>query len=669
MAEWSIAAVLKTVVPKGTGGSNPSFSAKAGCDYSVAGLTFLWLSVNNNDLNYLQAEKISKSYRELPLFSSLSLSIGKSQKIALIAPNGAGKSTLLRILAGVESPDEGMVNSIQDLRIGFLDQDPSLLDHLTVIDQILWLLPDISETIKNYEEAILTGNPGMIEKASSEMDRLQAWDHEYRIKEVLTQLKITDLTQPVSQLSGGQRKRIALASVLIPQPDLLILDEPTNHLDLDMIEWLEEYLSRSHITVLMVTHDRYFLDRVCQEILEMENNILFRYKGNYQYFLAKRSERIELDLIQNDKAGAFLKKELDWVNRMPQARSSKARYRIDSFYKLKEETKRAYQAELSDINITASRLGKKVVDILGISKSFDHLQLFNNFSYKFQRFERIGIIGPNGVGKSTLLSVLTGLIQPDSGRVDVGSTVKFGLYKQEGIRFDPGERVIDMVMEIAEVVNLGPGRSMSAAQFLEYFLFPRKKQYDYISKLSGGEKRRLYLLTVLMKNPNVLILDEPTNDLDILTLNVLEDYLLRFQGSVILVSHDRYFMDKVVDHLFVFEGNGVIRDFPGNYSIFRDHREIQREKIATESKPKAKKEPTQPVQQKTRLTFKEKVEFENLTQQIENLEAEKRTLEREIDSGACTLDELNAKSVRIGEILTLIDQKEIRWLTLSEFPT
>ncbi|MCX6223292.1 MAG: ABC-F family ATP-binding cassette domain-containing protein [Bacteroidia bacterium] len=617
-------------------------------------------------MNYLQAEKISKSYRENSLFESLSLTVEKNQKLALIARNGAGKSTLLRILAKEEEPDSGMVNTVQGLTIGFLHQNPGLHDHLEVIEQVLFSLPHLSNAITNYEEAIASCDHDALDKAILEMDRLGAWDCETRIKEVLTQLKIGDLTQKVGELSGGQRKRIALATVLIPQPDLLILDEPTNHLDLDMIEWLEEYLSQSFITVLMVTHDRYFLDRVCTEILELNEKTLYRYKGNYQVFLDKRQERIEWDQKQSEKAGALMKKELEWVNRMPQARGTKAKYRIEAFEQLKEDSKKEYQAELGDINLLTRRMGKKVLDLYHLSKSFDDLLLFRDFSYKFQRFEKIGLIGPNGIGKSTLLSVLTGSMEPDTGRIDVGTTIKFGVYRQEGMEFDPEDKVIDVVRKIAEEIILGPGRSMSATQFLELFLFPRKVQYGLVSKLSGGEKRRLYLLTVLMTNPNFLILDEPTNDLDILTLNVLEDYLLRFAGCVIIVSHDRYFMDKVVDHLFVFEGSGVIRDFPGNYSIYRDNKEVERQQALREAAPKERKSKPKQEPVKGKLTFKEKVEFENLGKEIAALEEEKRDLENDLSSGLTSPDELHRKSLRIGDVMQLLDEKEMRWLELSE---
>ncbi len=617
-------------------------------------------------MNYLQAEKITKSYRENSLFESLSLTVEKNQKLALIARNGAGKSTLLRILAREEETDSGMVNTVQGLTVGFLKQNPDLQDHLEVIEQVLFSLPHLSKAIQDYEEAIAGGDHDLLDKAILEMDRLSAWDCESRIKEVLTQLKISDLTQRVGELSGGQRKRIALAAVLVPQPDLLILDEPTNHLDLDMIEWLEEYLSQSFITVLMVTHDRYFLDRVCTEILELNDKTLYRYKGNYQVYLDKRQERIEWDQKQADKASSVMKKELDWVNRMPKARGTKPKYRIEAFEQLREDSKKEYQAEIGDISFITRRIGKKVLDLYDLSKSFDDLLLFKDFSYKFQRFEKIGMIGPNGVGKSTFLSIITGAMQPDSGRIDVGTTIKFGVYRQEGIEFDPDDKVIDVVRKIADEIELGPGRSMSATQFLELFLFPRNVQYGLVSKLSGGEKRRLYLLTVLMTNPNFLILDEPTNDLDILTLNVLEDYLLRFAGCVIIVSHDRYFMDKVVDHLFVFEGSGLIRDFPGNYSIYRDQKEVERQQLIREAPLKEKKAKPKQEPAKGKLSYKEKVEFENLGNEIAALEQEKKMIENALSSGSTPADELHRMSLRIGEVISLLDEKEMRWLELSE---
>lgn len=619
-------------------------------------------------MNYLQAENISKSYGDNFLFEDLSMTIDKNQKVALIAKNGTGKSSLLRILSRIENPDTGAVNSKKDLTIGFLSQEPELNEKLTLLDQVMLNLPEVSHAISKYEKAVSSADANDLDLAIVEMDRLEAWTYESRVKEVLTKLKITRFEQPVSELSGGQRKRVALAQILVSEPELLILDEPTNHLDLDMIEWLEEYLGQSHMTILMVTHDRYFLDRVCTEILEMADKKLYKYQGNYQIYLRKRAERLELEQKRVDKANSLMKKELEWVRRMPKARGTKAKYRMDSFADLKAAAKKEYEPEQNEIQIESLRIGKKVLEIEGLCKSFGDLLLFKDFEYKFQRFERIGLIGPNGVGKSTFLQVITGSLPPDSGQAVKGSTVQFGFYEQTGIQFNPNDKVIDVVKEIAEVVHLGAGRSMSAGQFLDYFLFPPDMQYGFVSKLSGGEKRRLYLCTVLMRNPNFLILDEPTNDLDIMTLNVLEDYLLKFQGCVMIVSHDRYFIDKVVDHLFVFEGEGKIKDFPGNYSIYRDSVKMKAEK-SVKQEPKEKKTKVKLDPPKTKLSYKERLEFQKLEKELEELESEKSTLEEQIGTGNCSSDELIDKSARIGVIIDLMDEKEMRWLELSEFDT
>jgi ATP-binding cassette subfamily F protein uup len=621
-------------------------------------------------MNYLQAENISKSFGDLQLFEDLSFSIDRNQKIALIARNGSGKSTLLRILAGNEPADEGLVSCKNDLTIGYLPQEPELDDKLIALDQVMMNIPDLSEAIHRYEKALTGNNGDDLEKAIMDMDRLSAWDLESRVKEVLSKLKILDFEQPVKHLSGGQRKRVALAQVLVYQPDLFILDEPTNHLDLDMIEWLEEYLGQNHMTLVMVTHDRYFLDRVCTDILEIANKKIYKYRGNYLQYLALREERLLLEERKADKAASLMKKELEWVRRMPKARGTKPRFRIEAFSRLKNDAKKEYEAEQDDIQIESLRLGKKVLEIEGLTKTFGDKILFRNFRYNFERFERIGLVGPNGVGKSTFLKIITGQMKADGGKAIPGETVRFGFYEQEGINFNPEDKVIDMVKEIAEVVHLGKGRSMSASQFLEYFLFSPEMQYNYVSKLSGGEKRRLYLCTVLMRNPNFIILDEPTNDLDIMTLNVLEDYLLRFRGCVMLVSHDRYFMDKVVDHLFVFEGNGIIRDFPGNYSIYRDSIRLKEE---TDRKTDEKRHDGKTREKpkinlpKIKLTYKEKLEMQQLEKDIESLESEKSRLENELSSGNNTPAQLQEKSHRISEILELLNEKEMRWLELSEF--
>lgn len=618
-------------------------------------------------MNYLQAEHISKSYGDLLLFDDISLSVDKHQKIALIARNGAGKSTLLSILACKELPDAGAIHSRNGLSVGYLPQVPELQAEASVLSQVMVSLPEVSEVIQTYEQALRSHDHARLDAAMSEMDRLQAWDYESRVKEVLTRLNLTDFDKRIKHLSGGQKKRVALAAVLVAQPDLLILDEPTNHLDMKMIEWLEDQLSAHPVTLMMVTHDRYFLDRVCTDILELADGQLYAYQGNYQEYLDKRQVRIGLLQRSADKAASLMKKELEWVRRMPKARGTKAKYRMDAFAQLKESARLEIEPELGEIRIESLRLGKKVMEIENLSKAYDNHKLFEGFSYKFQRFERIGLIGKNGVGKTTFLETITGKMAPDTGQVDVGSTVRFGFYEQQGITFNQEDQVIDVVKRIAEVVHLGKGRSMSASQFLEYFLFPPELQYGYISRLSGGEKRRLYLCTVLMRNPNFLILDEPTNDLDIMTLNVLEDYLLHFAGCVMIVSHDRYFMDKVVDHLFVFEGNGVVRDFPGNYSIYRDYLADQPVPDQQQQKTKKEKPRNKSAEVRRKLSFKEKLELQQLDQELEEMNGEKDRLEKEISSGLCSPDELQQKSSRIGELITLLDEKEFRWLELSEY--
>jgi ATP-binding cassette subfamily F protein uup len=528
-------------------------------------------------MNYLQVENITKSFGDLVLFDNISISIHKDQKVALIAKNGAGKTTLLNIIAGIDSPDDGKVTFRNDIKVGYLEQMPYIDDKLTVMEHVFNSSKEIVAVIKDYEKALENDNKNQLEELLIKMDVLKAWDYEVKVNQILSKFKITNHDQIIGELSGGQKKRLALASILILEPDLLILDEPTNHLDLEMIEWLEVFLKKSKCTLLMVTHDRYFLDRVCTNIIEMDDNTIYNYKGNYTYFLEKREERILNQTAEVDKAKNLLKTEQDWMRRMPQARGTKAKYRIDAFYDLKDKASQKRDDSKVKLDVQTARLGKKIVEISNLSKSYGDLKLIENFSYKFQRFEKVGIVGKNGTGKSTLLNLINNTIQPDSGSIEIGETVVFGYYKQDGIQFDEGKKVLEVVQDIAEVVTLGDGFKMSVSHFLNYFLFPPEVQHSYVSKLSGGELRRLYLCTVLMKNPNFLILDEPTNDLDILTLDILEDYLKSFTGCVLIVSHDRYFMDKIVDHLFVFEGEGVVKDFPGNYSIYRDY-EIKKEK-------------------------------------------------------------------------------------------
>ncbi len=517
----------------------------------------------------LQAENLSKRWGELMLFENISFTVSEGRKVALIARNGTGKSTLLDLLAGKDSPDSGTITLTNSIRIGYFEQIPKLNFQHTVLDEVFETDNEKLNTVKAFEWAVAQNNQQQITEMSNKMDELEAWDAEVEIKQVLTQLKINNFEKPVGQLSGGQQKRLALAKVLINKPEMLILDEPTNHLDLEMIEWLEAYLGKSKSTLLMVTHDRYFLDRVCNEIIEMEDNRIYRYQGNYSWFLQKREERIASQQAEVAKAQNLLRTELEWMRRMPKARGHKAKYRVDSFYDLQKKAAQKTTDNSVDLTIKSARLGKKIVEMELLSKAFPGMPLIKDFSYKFSRFEKVGIVGKNGTGKTTLLNLITGRMQPDSGKIEIGQTIRFGYYRQEGISFNLKEKVIDAVNKIAEYILFEDGTKLTSAQLLTRFLFPPEMQYNYIEKLSGGERRRLYLCTVLMQNPNFLILDEPTNDLDILTLNVLEEYLTNFEGCVLVVSHDRFFMDKIVDHLFVFEGGGIITDFPGNYTSYR----------------------------------------------------------------------------------------------------
>ncbi len=618
-------------------------------------------------INYLSAENLTQHWGDVRLFDNISFGLSEGQKIALIARNGAGKTTLLNILGGLTPANEGTVTIRSGIQLGYLPQDPYLNVSHTVIEEVFNTNNEVVQTIKAYEQALEENNQTAIGDLIEKMDVLQAWDYEQRIKQILSQLKITRFDQPVAELSGGQQKRVALASILISEPDLLILDEPTNHLDLDMVDWLEQYLSKSKATLLMVTHDRYFLDRVCNEILELADETMYRYEGNYSYFLRKRQERIEMRQVEVEKARNLLKKEQDWMNRMPQARATKAKYRIDAFYDLKDKANQKSDLRNLELGISSARLGNKVVNFNNVSKSFDDLHLIQDFSYKFAPYEKVGIAGKNGTGKSTFLNLLTGALQPDQGEVETGETVVFGYYRQEGIKIDDDKKVIEVISDIAEDVSLGDGQRMSAAQFLRYFLFPNEMHYVPVSKLSGGEKKRLFLMTVLIKNPNFLILDEPTNDLDIFTLNVLEDYLQNFKGCVLVVSHDRYFIDKVTDHLFVFEGDGQIKDFPGDYTDYQDYRKEQdRLKIKEEKKaaPAPKPKPASPKAKK--LTFNEKRELEQIEQALENLETEKETLQNELNTGNLPTDVLIEKSAKLSQILEELEEKEMRWLELKE---
>lgn len=620
-------------------------------------------------ISFLQVENLSKRFGEQLLFEGISFGIGKNQKTALIAKNGMGKSTLLQIIAGKDIPESGSVIFRNDISIGYLQQNPDLNDNNTIFEEVFSSDSPILNIIKEYEKAIATNNLKQLELLIPQMDAQSAWDYDTTIKQILSELKVDTYEKKIANLSGGQKKRVGLAKVLISNPDFLILDEPTNHLDIEMTEWLENYLEKSNTTLLMVTHDRYFLDRVCSNIIEIDDFGIFNYEGNYSYYLEKRAQRIATRNATIDKARNLLRTEQEWMRRMPQARNHKAQYRIDNFYKLQETASQKTDEKKLELDIKGQRLGKKILELEHISKSYEDHCLIDDFSYKFVRGEKIGIVGKNGVGKSTFLNIITRNLEPDRGKIDIGETVVYGYYKQSGIEFSETDRVIDIVKNIAERIDLGNDRIMSASQFLEYFMFTDKQQYSLVSKLSGGERRRLYLLTVLMSNPNFLILDEPTNDLDIITLNVLEDYLQSFKGCLLIVSHDRFFVDKVVDRVFAFEGNGKIKDFPGNYTIYKNHKEEeeeekQRAKKQTPKEPKSA--PSDNLSKKRKLSFKEQQEILRLEQEIESLTNEKTEIESALSSGSLSTEELVRKSERISEVIALLDEKEMRWLELSE---
>ena len=617
-------------------------------------------------ISYLQIENLTKSFGDRILFENISLGIGEGDRIGLIAKNGAGKTTLLNILAGKENYDSGNIVFRNNLRVGYLEQSPSYPPELTVIQACFQSDNDTVRLIAEYEQALQTDNPIGLQELLDRMDHYKTWDYEQRAKQILSQLKIRNFDQKVKQLSGGQLKRVALANALITEPDLLILDEPTNHLDLDMTEWLEDYLRRTNLSLLMVTHDRYFLDRVCSEIIEIDNQQIYQYKGNYSYYLEKRQERIEAKSVEIERANNLYRTELDWMRRMPQARGHKARYREDAFYELEKVAKQRFNNDNVKLEVKASYIGSKIFEADHLFKSFGDLKILDDFSYIFARYEKMGIVGNNGTGKSTFIKILMGQVAPDSGTVDVGETVRFGYYSQDGLQFDEQMKVIDVVQDIAEVIELGNGKKLTASQFLQHFLFTPETQHSYVYKLSGGERRRLYLCTILMRNPNFLVLDEPTNDLDIITLNVLEEYLQNFKGCVIVVSHDRYFMDKVVDHLMVFNGQGDIRDFPGNYSDYRDWKEAKAQKEKEAEKPQEEKTARVRLNDKRKMSFKEKREFEQLEKEIAELEAEKAQIEELLCSGMLSVDELTEKSKRLPEVNDLIDEKTMRWLELSE---
>ncbi len=625
---------------------------------------------------YLQVEGLTKRIGERVLFENVSFGIAEGQHVGLIAKNGTGKSTLLNILDGRDGYDDGRIVYRNGLKVGYLEQSPSYPSDFTVIEACFSHGNEVTNLIREYEKCMAApGNPGL-DTILDRMEREKAWDYETRAKQILSQLKIVAYDQKVSTLSGGQLKRVALANVLITEPDLLILDEPTNHLDLEMIEWLEGYLKRSKLSLLMVTHDRYFLDRVCSVILELDDHTLYAYKGNYSYYLQKRQERIDASNAEVARANNLYRKELDWMRRMPCARGHKARYREETFYELEKVAKRKVAEQQVALEVKSSYIGSKIFEADYISKSYGPDKvILKDFFYNFSRYEKMGVVGNNGTGKSTFIKILLGLVKPDSGRVVVGETVRFGYYSQEGLAFDEQMKVIDVVRGIAEYIDLGGGRHLSAMQFLQHFMFSPKDQQNYVYKLSGGERRRLYLCTVLMRNPNFLVLDEPTNDLDIVTLQVLEEYLRSFKGCVIVVSHDRYFMDKVVDHLLVFQGQGDVRDFPGNYTQYREWKEekLQAERDMQKASPRQEqKAPAAPRHRsdedgkKRKLTFKEKREMETLEKEIEALEAEKKEIEAALCGGFLSVEELTEKSKRLPLLNEELDEKSMRWLELSE---
>lgn len=614
-------------------------------------------------MNYLSVENISKAYGEIELFSDISFGINKDQKIAFIAKNGTGKTSMLNIIAGVDSADSGQVISRKDLKIAYLSQKENLDYDLTVEQTIFNSDNQTLKIIEEYEKALKNpGNEKAYQLAFEKMEQDNVWDFETQYKQILFKLKLNDLSLKVKELSGGQRKRLALAVILIHKPDLLILDEPTNHLDLEMIEWLESYFKKEKITLFMVTHDRYFLERVCNEIVELENGEFYTYKGNYSYFLQKREERIAYEQASVDKAKNLFKKELEWMRRQPKARTTKSKSRIDDFYIIKEEAYKRRNDHTVQLEINMERMGSKILELYSVSKSFGDVTILNNFDYVFKRGERIGIIGKNGTGKTSFLNIITKILPVDTGRVVVGETIKFGYYTQNGIQPKPLQKVIEVIKEFGEYIPLAKGRKISAGQLLERFLFSRKRQYDFVEKLSGGELKRLYLCTILIQNPNFLIFDEPTNDLDIITLNVLENFLLDFPGCLIVISHDRYFMDKVVDHLFVFRGNGEIEDFPGNYTDFRVYEDSR---PAKENASLKKIDTRYKSTRKIKLSYKEKIEYDCIESDIEALESQKSDIEASFTSGHLISDEINELSIKLQGIKTAIEQKEERWFELS----
>ena len=622
-------------------------------------------------MNLLTVENISKAYGELVLFKDLSFGVNKDQKIAFIAKNGTGKTSILNMLSGVDTPDTGQISYRKGIRVSFLEQEPKMDANLTVEETIFASDNEVLQVIRNYERAL--ENPedaDAYQSAFEAMERFDAWDFETQYKQILFKLKLEDLNVKVGKLSGGQKKRLALANALINKPELLILDEPTNHLDLEMIEWLESYFEKENMTLFMVTHDRYFLERVCDEIIELEDGQLYPYKGNYSYYLEKKEARIEQEATEHHKTKRLFKKELTWMRRQPKARTTKSKSRISDFQEIKEKASKRRKDHEIELEINMERMGSKILELHKISKSYPGKPILDKFEYTFTRGERVGIIGKNGTGKSTFLNILSGTDQPDSGKVVVGDTIKFGYYTQKGIEIKPGQKVIEVIKEFGDFIPLAKGRQISASQLLERFLFDRKKQYDFVDKLSGGERKRLYLCTVLIQNPNFLILDEPTNDLDIVTLNVLEAFLLDFPGCLMVVSHDRYFMDKVVDHLFVFRGDAVVEDFPGNYSDFRTYEDsVVIETRAEKVKAKSENKPVKITQKKEdkgkQLSYMEQKEYKQLEKDIQKLEFKKGEIEQQFVSDDLSGDDIAKLSIALKEIIDGIETKTERWFELS----
>ena len=621
-------------------------------------------------MNLISAESLAKDYGERVLFEDLSFGLSRGNKMALVANNGTGKSSLLKIIAGKDVSSEGEVTQRKGIEIGYLSQNSDFDESLTIQQLVESAQSRVSKLISDYEKAVEKQtndfsevNQNKVEELTLLMDQYSAWDYERRIKQILSKFKITDLSQKVGKLSGGQKKRLSLSLLLIDEADVLLLDEPTNHLDVEMIEWLEKYLSQQKITLLMVTHDRYFLENVCNHILELENGQLYHHKGNYSYFLEKREERESNFDVEIQKAGKLMKKELEWVRRSPKARTTKSKSRLQSFEKIKEKANSGRKKSELKLEVKMSRVGGKILELKNIRKSYGDLCILDGFDYTFKKGERIGILGSNGVGKSTFLNILTGKEQADSGKVNVGETIVYGYFSQGGIEIKEDKRVIEVLKDIADVIILANGSKISASQMLEHFMFTPDMQYTYVSKLSGGERRRLYLLTVLMKNPNFLILDEPTNDMDLLTLTKLEEFLMEFKGCLIIVSHDRYFMDKLTDHMFVFKGGGVIDDFYGNYSDFREKQKEEEKELKS-----VKKEKSSPVknEDKRKVSYKEKYEYEQLEKEIDNLEKEKEELGESLLSPTISVEDIIENSKRLSEVTNQIDEKSFRWMELDE---